>query len=201
MQAVAIVGLLGAGAVQTGCDRATDLSPTPSRLNLRAGLNYVSFLGLAVSNDPQFPPCTPIAVPRDGTSITTQVMLAQSGDEWTARSSSTAGTLEIHLRDTGRSSLQGSEVTGTVRGSAIDLGRGQLAPVDVRINVAGNGGSAALTGYVERTAFFATGRLSGSITFADSQNATASCTAIRWTMQPTTGVFAALSSSLVSQAW
>ncbi len=100
--ALAMAGLLCAGVAQTGCDRSTELSPTPSRLNLRAGMQYVSFLGLAASTDPQFPPCTPIAVPRDGTLVTTQVTLVQSGDEWIARSpSSSAGTLEIRLRDSG----------------------------------------------------------------------------------------------------
>jgi hypothetical protein len=118
-------------------------------------------------------------------------MLEQSGSEWIARSSPSAGALEVRLRASGVSTLQGEAVQGTVRGFAIDLGQEPRAPVDVTMKINGQSQSAVLDGYVERTLVLAAGRIDGSISFSDSQNATATCTAAQWLMQPAAGIFGA----------
>jgi hypothetical protein len=191
------VGALAAVVAIAGCGSATSSSPTPSstqapsRLNLRAGPQLISFLAFASSRDPQFPPCTPVAVPAGGTSVATRVMLEQSGSEWIARSSpASAGALELRLRASGVSTLQGEAVEGTVRGFATDLGQEARAPVDVTMKIGDQSGAAVVDGYVERTLFLASGRIDGSISFSDSQNATATCTAVQWLMQPAAGIFA-----------
>jgi hypothetical protein len=186
----AIAGALALMLAITDCGGATAPSPEPSRLNLRAGPQLISFLAFAVSGDPQFPPCTPIAVPAGGTSISTRVMLEQSGSEWIARSSPpAAGSLELRLHASGVSTLQGEVVEGTVRGFATDLGQQSREPVDVTMRIGGQTGAAVLDGYVERSLFLASGRISGSISFSDSQNAAATCTAVQWLMQPVAGIF------------
>lgn len=192
---VGAAGVLVAAVAIAGCGHGTSPSPSPSqasnRLNLQAGPQLISFLAFGTSRDPQFLPCTPIAVPAGGTSVATRVMLEQSGSEWIARSSPpSAGTLEIRLRGSGVSGLQGEGVEGTVRGVAVDLGQQFREPVDVTIRVGGPTGAAALDGYVERALLLASGRISGSISFSDSQNATATCTAVQWLMQPASGIFA-----------
>jgi hypothetical protein len=164
--------------------------PTPppsSSLNLRPGMQFITFTGLGLSQDPQLPPCTPLGVPATGTSVNTQVMLERSGAEWIARSPSNLGTLEIRLRD-GTSSVLGEGVLGSVRGSAIDVGQGLRPPLDVRVELSGSDGSASLDGVVSRSTFLSQGRITGAIAFTDSQNARGSCTAVQWMMQPTWGV-------------
>ena len=72
---------------------------------------------------------------------------------------------------------------------AIDLGQQTREPVDVTMRIGGQSGAAVVDGYVERTLFFAAGRIDGSISFSDSHNVSATCTAVQWIMQPVAGIF------------
>jgi hypothetical protein len=188
-----IICLLSLAVATCGGDSTpsppTSPSPPSYPLRLREGLNSVTFTGLGLSTDPQYPPCVPLGVPRSGTSVSTQVTLEHLGSEWVGRSPSAAlGTLEIRLRDTGPWDAPGTVVSGTVRGAASDRGEFLRPPLDVQVSLTGSSGLAVVEGWSHRVAFFAYGRITGSIAFTDSQNAVGSCTAVQWILQPVMGV-------------
>jgi len=85
-------------ALVSGCcltlDCASPTSPSSNALPLLAGPNWLVLIGVDMSDDPTFPPCSPIAVPRAGKQVTTLVMLARTSSDWTGRSSSPTENLE-----------------------------------------------------------------------------------------------------------
>jgi hypothetical protein len=161
-------------------------TPGPSPVQLRPGLQLLTLSGVAVSTDPTFPPCAPVGVPRDGTAVETFVMLAADGQDWVARSRSAAeGDIELRIHATG-STLRGHTVTGTIRGTGIDVGLNSVIR-DVRVTLsAGTGsGPAVLDGEtLSPLSAFVGGRASGALKFSDSRGAGSSCTVIQWAMQP-----------------
>ena len=75
-------------------------------------------------------------------------------------------------------------MTGTIRGSAMDIARGAHHPLDFGIAI----GTASVEGSVSRSSFLTTGRIGGSIAFTDSQNPTGTCSVVSWILQPVPGV-------------
>ena len=122
----------------------------------------------------------------DGTSVNTFVMLATDGEEWVARSPSSAeGDLELRIRASARSPL-GHTVTGTIRGTGIDVGLNSVTR-DVRVTLSAGSGSgpAVLEGEtLSPLSAFVAGRGAGTLRFLDSRGAGCSCTVIQWAMQP-----------------
>jgi hypothetical protein len=160
--------------------------PSPSPVPLRPGLQLLTLSGVALSTDPTFPPCAPIGVPRDGTAVDTFVMLTMDGQDWVARSRSAAeGDIELRIHATGRT-LRGHTVTGTIRGTGIDVGLNSVIR-DVRVTLAAGTGSgpAALDGEtLSPLSAFVGGRAAGALRFSDSRGAANSCAVIQWAMQP-----------------
>ena len=157
-----------------------------SSLHFRAGLNLLVVTGFDISDSPNYPPCSPIGVPPPGKTIETTVMLELDGSEWVGRSSASAGTLEIRLRSDGVG-LLGPAVAGSIRGEARDVATGMTPPSDIRAVFSGNP-PAVVEGSLDRNAPFATGRISGSVTFLNSVGDSGSCAAVEWVLQPFGGV-------------
>jgi hypothetical protein len=164
------------------CGRSTS-SPSAIALPLTPGRQLLTLTGFASSADPAFPPCTPLGQPRDGTSVATVVVLEKLGDAWIGRSEPSAGTLELHLRGDG---VSGATVTvsGTITGSAVDLGlMGVIRDVRVTLSSSTGTGVAPFDGAASPSSFIA-GRITGALKFSDSQGISSSCAAIQWSMQP-----------------
>jgi hypothetical protein len=161
-------------------------SSHPDSLQLQAGPQWLSLIGLGISSDPEFPPCTPLLVPYGGTGVVTAVVLAHEAEEWVARSTTpTVGDIGLRFQDAGRS-LIGEAVSGTIRGSGIDMPYNSLhQAVDVRASLAGAGTpTAQVTGDAALTASFVSGRIAGLIRFSDSHGAFSTCSAIQWSLVP-----------------
>lgn len=175
LAAIAANALLGCGGPTAGPSGTPGIS-----VDLEPGLQNVSFTGLGISSDPQFPPCVPLGVPMSGTGVVTQVVLEMVGGNWIGNSPPGSGdTLEIRLPGTGSVTGSGVEVIGTVTGSAADKGQQLRPPMDVRVTF---DGSAAID--ASGHAGLLTGRISGTITFTDSKNSTGTCTAVQFLMDP-----------------
>lgn len=138
--------------------------------------------GFALSSDPQFPPCVPLGQPRDGTFVSTAVMLSNENGQWIARSQSGGDTLELRLHSAGQGP-SGPALAGTVTGSAADRGLMGITR-DVRVTI-GNA-SATLSGTMagDGKSMFVTGRVTGTMRFSDSGDQSSTCSAIQWSMQP-----------------
>ena len=162
-------------------------SPDPvSTLNLRTGPAWLQITGYVLSSDPNLPACSVNALPRDGTGVNTWVNLIQSGGDWIGRAQAEVGTLEIRMRGTGVLGVNGEGMVGTVAGTAIDTGWPLQAQQDVRISIAGAGGSTSgvFEGAANPVVFLAMGRITGAIQIGDHLGNTANCTATSWTLQP-----------------
>lgn len=198
--------VLVAAAIAWGCGgngTPTPGSPTPvpSRLHFRAGPQILDVTGFGLSSDPLYPPCSPLGAPRAGTSVSTRIMLEQSGSDWIASStSSSSGTLRLRLIDTGSSSVVGDLVSGTIQGSGIDMGEESRPPKGVTATFTGAGGAAILDGTVQRTAFLTTGRITGGIDFTDGTS-TGVCSAVQWLMSPVSGIFGLVGLGLPQATW
>jgi hypothetical protein len=123
-----LVGIVGASALMmAGCGKSATAPsngvslPGGGSLHFRSGPQTITFLGFGVSSDPQFPPCTPLGVPRRGTSITIEASLELVGSEWIARADPSVGTLEICIPHQATSAVQGDLIVGTASGSARDM--------------------------------------------------------------------------------
>lgn len=178
---VLVTGLLLAAGIS--CGGSTPVNP--GSLGLRPGRQVLTLAGFSLSSDPRYPPCTPLGVPRDGPSVDTLVNLAREGDGWVARSVDGMGDIEIRLREVGQTA-SGIMVQGSGRGSALEANIHNL-PRDVRARM--NGANESEAAQVEGAtaspvSVFVGGRIAGTIRFSDSQGATATCSAIQWTMQP-----------------
>lgn len=97
----------------------------------------------------------------------------------------------------------GDGIVGSIEGSAIDVGSqgGVRPPIDVRVEFSGGDGGASLEGVAARFASLSQGRITGAITFTDSQNARGSCTAVQWMMQPVSGLVLPPTFALFAPPW
>jgi hypothetical protein len=191
-------GALVALLLTSGCGGAT--SPiTPSDTHapsvpsiedgqLSAGQHRLELIGFGLSQDPEYPSCTPLLVPYDGTGVVTPVHLARESQEWIARSSGIgAGNVELRFHESGRT-LMGKKVAGTIRGLAVNVrSAGDDLPLrDVRAILAGPGGAGTATveGTIPGARSFVLGTMSGGIRFSDSYGNSSTCSKILWTLQP-----------------
>lgn len=176
LAAIGANALLGCGGPMAGPSGTQGIP-----VDLQPGLQEVSFTGLGISSDPQFPPCVPLGVPASGTGVVSQIVLEMVGGNWIGNSPAGSGdTLEMRLPGTGTIEASGVEVMGTITGSAADKGQQLRPPLDVRVTFHGNATIDA-SGH----AGLLTGRISGTITFTDSKNSTGSCSAVQFLMAPT----------------
>ena len=168
-----------------GCGSKTPTSPDPDPLPLHPGLQLLTLGGFALSNDPAFPPCVPIGQPREGTSVSTTIMLSNDGGTWIARSVSDGDTLELRLHSAGQSP-SGLVVAGTLSGSAADQGvNGFTRDVRITLLAAAGAGPATVEGsFVWTGSSFVTGRITGALRFSDSHDMSSTYSAIQWSMQP-----------------
>ena len=172
--------------VVAACGGSGPAQGPSSPLPLQPGRQLLSLIGAALSTDPQFPPCAPLGVPRDGTSVDTYVTLTAEGDEWAGRSPTAAeGTIELRIRAAERTA-RGYAVTGTIRGVGIDIGlKSIIRDVRVTFAAAPGSGSAVLQGEtLSPMSAIVGGRAAGTITFSDSNGLASSCQAVQWAMQP-----------------
>ena len=152
---------------------------------LTAGQQLLTLGGFSVSFDPTFPTCTPPGQPRAGTSVNTVVALTREGGEWVARSAPGMGSVELRLRGTGKS-VRGYIVSGTVTGSARDMGlMGVVRDVSVSLGSSSSGGSATFDGETASpSSSLIVGKVTGTVRFSDSQGQSSTCSQIQWSMQP-----------------
>ena len=155
------------------CCRAADSGPTA----VDAG-----WILCLVRSDPT---CTPPGQPRDGTSVNTVVALTKEGGEWVARSAPGMGSVELRLKGTGKS-VRGYVVSGTVTGSARDMGlMGVVRDVSVSVGSSTSGGSATFDGETASpSSSLIVGKVTGTVRFSDSQGQSSTCSQIQWSMQP-----------------
>jgi hypothetical protein len=167
-----------------GCGGKSPIRADGSGLPLVPGQQLLTLTGFAASADPAFPPCSPVGLPRDGTSVNTVVILSTENGGWVARSSANLGTIELRLRSDGASPT-GYVVSGTITGAAVDVGLMGVTR-DVRVTLASSGGGAATFdgGTVSQSSSLIVGRVSGTVQFTDSQGVSSTCQAVRWSMQP-----------------
>jgi hypothetical protein len=164
----------------------TPSSPTtPSNLPLQPGRQLLTVLGFGISDNPLYPACVPLRVPRDGTVVYTLVTLEQDGGYWVARSTTPElGDLELRFRESGGTGLQ---VAGTIRGTGVDAGLTPAATVnDVRVSLGGErGGDATVQGALASpAASMINGRITGLVRFSDKEGNSSTCSAIMWSLQP-----------------
>jgi hypothetical protein len=168
-----------------GCGSQPSIAPGPSPgagardIPLETGVYVLGLTGFGVSDDPLFPPCSPVKVPPAGTAVTTAVLVARESDEWVVRAQPPdSGDLEIRLRAV-PSPLGLDLVTGSARGCARDQTYGPHQQVDVRLCISGDSGAdAQVEGRASFTGRVVTARLTGVFAFSDSTGATGRCTAI-----------------------
>jgi hypothetical protein len=168
------------------CGGQSATQPDPSvAVPLTAGQQLLTLGGFSVSFDPTFPTCTPPGQPRDGTSVNTVVALTKEDGEWVARSAPGMGSVELRLRGTGKS-VRGYLVSGTVTGSARDMGlMGIVRDVTVSLGSSSSGVSATFDGETASpSSSLIVGKVTGTVRFSDSQGQSSTCPQIQWSMQP-----------------
>ncbi len=167
-----------------GCGSKTPTSPDPDPLPLAPGMQLLTLGGFALSSDPEFPPCVPLGQPRDGTFVSTAVMLSNENGQWVARSQAAGDTLELRLHSAGQGP-SGPALAGTVTGTAADRGLMGITR-DVRITIGSPPTAANLSGTMtgEGRSKFVTGKVTGTMRFSDRQDQSSTCSAIQWSMQP-----------------
>lgn len=173
-------------ALAAACGGQSATQPDSSAVvPLTVGQQLLTLGGFSVSFDPTFPTCTPPGQPRDGTSVNTVVALTKEGAEWVARSAPGTGSVELRLRGTGRS-VRGYLVSGTVTGSARDMGlMGIIRDVSVSLGSASSGEAATFDGETASpSSSLIVGRVTGTVRFSDSQGHSSTCSQIQWSMQP-----------------
>ncbi len=178
-----VAAVLTACGVMSGCGGSAATAPDSSSLPLRPGRQLLTLAGFASAVDPAFPPCTPIGQPRDGTSVSTIVVLVQEGAEWVARSEPALGSLELRLRGIGTPSGW-YQVAGSVNGAAADIGlMGVVRDVSVAVGRNAGGASATFDGAMSPAGTLIVGRIAGALRFSDSRGGSSTCPAIQWSMQ------------------
>lgn len=187
---LASAALMAAACTQPTQPSRPDLADLPflrsAALALAPGPHWLNVVSFALSNIPEFPPCTLSGGLRPGTDVVTEVILERRGGTWIGRASpAAAGDLELRFQ-AGAGTLWGIPVAGTIRGSAIDFGYVPFLPArDLRVAFGEPGaGPARLEGTGSIGHAFVHGRIDGPISFRDSGGHTAVCRAAMWSLQP-----------------
>jgi len=185
--AAATACLAVALALLSACGGSSPTASSGPRLPLRPGPQLLSITGFDFVTDVGLSPCTPIGVPRAGKVVHTLMTLELSGGEWIARPAAGQGNLELRIPDAVSGILPAQAVQGTVRGETRDGPFGDIlvgTNVHVLIESANGSAAAALEGGTQGTLGLVIGRITGKITFSDTEGQTASCTSVFWMMQP-----------------
>jgi hypothetical protein len=175
-----------AAGVACGSTTVAPSRPGAGELALEAGIYQLSVVGYALSDDPLFPPCSPLFVPAAGTAVTTHLRLERKGSIWVARSAQASpGSIEFQFRDAGPQG-SGRAVSGLIRGAAPDAPTPLSPARDVIVSFGeGAGDGAAVEGGTDTpVSTLLSGRVTGQIRFADVAGATSTCMAVRWILQP-----------------
>jgi hypothetical protein len=171
-----------------GSDRPVPAAPTPTPapetsvpdLPIEDGPYVVGLTGFAVSEDPFFPTCSPVGVPREGTAVTARVRVAREDREWVVRSDPPApGDLEVRVHAV--PSPPGMYVvSGTARGCVRDEAFGPHERTDVQLCIDGADGKspARLDGRLSYDGRVLTAVLTGAFAFSDRTGQTGRCAAI-----------------------
>ena len=142
------------------------------------GPYWLDVIGFAISTDPDVPPC--LAPVTAFTFVRVRLDVTKEGALWVARSPSAFGDLELRIRGDGEVT-GGTEVSGSVRGTALDTETRPVSDVRVRIGAAT---AASVEGLAERTGRFIRGTFFGDIQYINSVGNITQCTAVIWTLQP-----------------
>jgi len=125
----------------------------------------------------------PMGAPKEGKLMMTLGTLTLEANEWVARSTSGAGAFEIRFHDAG-CDIFGCKVAGTVTGLAHDIATSFHPDTGVRLEFGGAGlAIVQVEGDVKVLGSYIIGRFVGPMRYVGSADS-ATCTAIRWTMQP-----------------
>ena len=181
----AIVALCLLACAGCGSDGALPVAPSPPPsfevtvpdLPMEDGPYVVGLTGFALSEDPTFPTCSPIGVPREGTAITTRVLVTREDREWVVRVDP-AGSADLEIRFHAVPSFPGMYVvSGSARGCARDQAFGPDPQADIRLCIDGAqaGSPAHLDGRMSYSGLAMTAFLSGTFAFSDRGGATARC--------------------------
>lgn len=156
--------------------------PSGGSLPLAAGPQLLQMTGYSASIDQTLPPCTPPAVPKGGTRITTTLVLSQDGQDWVARSGKSAdGDIAIRFHGTGATNSRGSLVEGSATGSQVDTGYPSIdVPHGVRLFI---DGTATVDAVVEVSGY-TSGTVRGTFRYVDTNDgSTGNCSALTWSIQ------------------
>ena len=155
-------------------------------LSLQPGTYALDLIGFGISSDPEFPPCDPPFLQGGRTAAWTTVSLDGEQNDWVARTSTSAGSLELRFHQTG-DSIRGFIVSGWISGKAADAWGPQPSSDRGRVFLRGPGSTdrAVVQGVADRSTTFLTGSVSGEIFFTNNESTALSrCTVVMWILQP-----------------
>jgi hypothetical protein len=182
-----LIGSCGSAGDPMQPTRTVPLLPLPSRLNLQLGPQWLTVIGVNLSNDPEVPPCVPFASPRSGTSVNTAVLVTHEAGDWVARSmTSAAGTIEMRFHES-QAKVSGIEVSGSIRGSGSDMwSNAYVAATESRVVFAGSQGTGAATVAGDGDPYFSYvgGKILGTVTYRDRSDQFGTCSVVLWSLLP-----------------
>lgn len=186
--AALLVSAVGCGA-SPAAPAVPPVAPAvlPGRvLSLQTGTYALDLIGFGISNDPEFPPCDPPFLQGGRTAAWTTVSLDGEQNDWVARTSTSAGSLELRFHQTG-DSIRGFTVSGWMSGKTADAW-GPQPPSErggVFLRGPGNTDRAVVQGVADRATPFLSGTVSGDIVFTNHEaTALSRCTVVLWILQP-----------------
>lgn len=163
-------------------------------LSLQPGSYALDLIGFGISADPVFPPCNPPALQGGRTAAWIPVSLARESDDWVARTSLSAGTLELRFHQTG-DSIRGVTVSGSISGNAADEWTSRPIVDRGRVFLLGPGNGTVVQGVADMFSPFLSGTVSGDIRFTNHDaTAVSRCTVVMWILQPMSDVTSARAS-------
>jgi hypothetical protein len=187
--AVLLVSAVACGGSPT-TPAATPAAAVPPRrvLSLQPGAYALDLIGFGISADPEFPPCAPPTLQGGRTAAWIPVSLEREANDWVARTSPSAGALELRFRQTG-DSIPGFTVSGSISGNAADAWEPRPVVDRGRVFLNGAGNGAVVQGVADRFSPLLTGTVSGDIRFTNHEaTAVSRCTVVMWVLQPMSDV-------------
>lgn len=195
---VVTIYLIAASPAVSGCSRSASTSPVapanvpdPVAMAFQASAIFPSgpaMLQVVGETWPPIPapPCQPLFGTEDGSSVSTPVVVEEQASGWLIRSDPAYGDIEFALQRTGRTSLYGEGLTGSIRGTGRDTSVVPGALVR-RLIVTMPPSPPPLI--VEGTGQTVVARMEGTIqgptTFHDPRGGHIDCTLLRWFLVPT----------------
>jgi hypothetical protein len=154
-------------------------------IGLTSGEKVLTISAADLGTDPAHPrPCVASRTFVGGKFVSTRIILAPQGDAWVARSIAPAdGDLVVTLRSAGASSGR-RLVTGTFSGYAVSVRATPASPPSGARIVFDSLSAQTIDGGGDSTGDFASGNITGGVTFIDATGNVAKCDWVQWTMQP-----------------